>query len=110
MFGNGDTARDYTFVGDIVQGTVAALDHCEGYEIYNLGEEHTTTLKELIEMLGAEMGIEPKIRPEPIQAGDVPITFADVSKARAKIGYQPRTLMPEGIARFVEWFGREGVR
>ena len=110
MFGNGDTARDYTFVEDVVQGTVAALDHCNGYEIYNLGEERTTTLKELIEMLGEAMGIEPKIRPEPNQPGDVPITFADVSKARAMIGYRPSTHMREGIARFVEWFQREGVR
>jgi UDP-glucuronate 4-epimerase len=110
MFGNGETARDYTFVSDIVQGTVAALDHCEGYEIYNLGEEHTTTLTELITMLGEAMGIEPKIKEEPNQPGDVPITFADVSKARAKIGYRPDTSMRDGIAQFVDWFRREGVR
>ncbi len=110
MFGNGQTARDYTFVDDIVQGTVAALDHCEGYEIYNLGEEHTTTLAELIAMLSAAMGVTAKIREEAIQPGDVPITYADVAKARAKIGYRPGTTMREGLARFVEWFGREGVR
>ncbi len=110
MFGNGDTARDYTFVDDIVQGTVAALDHCDGYEIYNLGEHHTTTLRELIEMLGAAMKITPKIREESTQPGDVPITFADVTKAREKIGYRPTTSMREGIERFVEWFQREGVR
>jgi UDP-glucuronate 4-epimerase len=110
MFGNGETARDYTFIDDIVQGTVAALDHCTGYEIYNLGEEHTTTLRELIELLAAAMKIEPIIREEPTQPGDVPITYADVSKARAKIGYRPKTTMPEGIERFVKWFDKDGVR
>jgi UDP-glucuronate 4-epimerase len=110
MFGDGSTARDYTYVGDIVQGTVAALDRCQGYEIYNLGEERTTTLRELIELLGRALGVRPQIRPEPNQPGDVPITFADVSKARAKLGYVPSTPIEEGIARFVEWFQREGVR
>jgi UDP-glucuronate 4-epimerase len=110
MFGNGDTARDYTFIDDIVQGTVAALDHCAGYEIYNLGEEHTTTLRELIDLLAAAMKTEATIREESTQPGDVPITYADVSKARAKIGYRPSTTMREGIERFVKWFDKEGVR
>jgi UDP-glucuronate 4-epimerase len=110
MFGDGSTARDYTYIDDIVRGTVAALDRCEGYEIYNLGEERTTTLRELIELLGRALGVEPRIRPEPNQPGDVPITFADVSKARARLGYQPTTPMEEGVRRFVEWFWREGVR
>lgn len=110
MFGDGSTARDYTYIDDIVRGTVAALDRCEGYEIYNLGEERTTTLRELIELLGRALGVEPRIRPEPNQPGDVPITFADVSKARARLGYQPTTPVEEGVRRFVEWFWREGVR
>lgn len=110
MFGDGTSARDYTFIDDIVKGTVASLDHCQGYEIYNLGEERTTTLRELIDLLAAALGVEAKLRPEPNQPGDVPITFADVSKAKAKLGYAPSTAVREGVARFVEWFRKEGVR
>lgn len=110
MYGDGSSARDYTFVDDIVQGTVAALDHCQGYEIYNLGESRTTRLDALIEMLGRALGVTPRIRREPEQPGDVPITFADVTKARERLGYAPAVEIEEGIARFAAWFGREGVR
>lgn len=110
MFGNGETARDYTFIDDIVQGTVAAVDHCDGYEIYNLGGERSTTLAGLIAMLSEAMGAKAVIQPSPAQPGDVPITCADVSKARAMLGYRPGTTMREGLARFVDWFQREGVR
>lgn len=110
MYGDGSSARDYTYVDDIVQGTVAALDRCQGYEIYNLGESRTTTLRALIEMLADALGVPARVRPEPEQPGDVPITYADVSKARAKLGYEPSVPIEEGIRRFVEWFRREGVR
>jgi UDP-glucuronate 4-epimerase len=110
MFGDGSSARDYTYVDDAVQGTVAALDHCEGYEIYNLGEERTTTLRELIDLLASALGVVPNFRAEPNQPGDVPITYADVSKARDRLGYRPSTVVRDGIGKFVEWFRREGVR
>jgi UDP-glucuronate 4-epimerase len=110
MFGDGASARDYTYVDDIVQGTVAALDRCEGYEVYNLGESQTTRLDTLIQTLAAALGVEPKVKPMPEQPGDVPITFADISKARARLGYAPSVAIPEGVVRFVEWFRREGVR
>lgn len=110
MFGDGSSARDYTFITDIVRGTVAALDRCEGYEIYNLGGERTTGIRSLIEMIARELGVEPRYRPEPAQPGDVPITFADVSRARERLGYSPETPIEEGIRRFIEWFKREGVR
>ncbi len=110
VYGDGSSARDYTYIADIVQGTVAALDHCEGYEIYNLGESHTTRLDALVEKLGRALGMEPRTHREPDQPGDVPITFADITRARSKLGYAPTTLIDEGLARFAEWFHREGVR
>lgn len=110
VYGDGSSARDYTYVDDIVQGTVAALDRCEGYEIYNLGESRTTRLDVLVDTLARALGVTPTIRREPDQPGDVPITFADVSKARERLGYTPSVAIEEGIARFAEWFRREGVR
>lgn len=110
VYGDGSSARDYTFIDDIVQGTVASLDRCEGYEIYNLGESNTVRLDYLVESLGRALGLTPKVRREPEQPGDVPITYADVSHARAKLGYAPRTSIEEGLARFAEWFHREGVK
>jgi UDP-glucuronate 4-epimerase len=110
MFGDGGSARDYTYVDDIVQGTVAALDRCEGYEVYNLGESQTTRLDTLIQTLADALGVEAKVHAMPEQPGDVPITFADISKARARLGYAPSVGIHEGVVRFVEWFRREGVR
>ncbi len=110
VYGDGGTARDYTYVDDVVQGVLAALDRCEGYEIYNLGESQTTRLDALVAKLGAALGRVARVRREPPQPGDVPITFADITKARARLGYDPRTLIDEGLARFAEWFWREGVR
>jgi UDP-glucuronate 4-epimerase len=110
LYGDGGSARDYTYVDDIVQGTVAALDRCEGYEIYNLGESHTTRLDELVDKLSRALGVPAKVRREPEQPGDVPITYADITKARERLGYNPQTLLDEGLARFAEWFHREGVK
>jgi UDP-glucuronate 4-epimerase len=110
VFGDGSSARDYTYVDDIVQGTVAALDHCKGYEIYNLGESRTTRLDELVHKLARALGVEARVRWEPLQPGDVPITYADISKARENLGYDPHTLIDEGLERFAAWFHREGVR
>ncbi len=110
VYGDGGSARDYTYVDDIVQGVVASLDRCEGYEIYNLGESRTTRLDDLVEKLAKALGYEARVRREPEQPGDVPITFADVTKARERLGYAPHTLIDEGLARFAEWFHREGVK
>ncbi len=104
LFGDGHSSRDYTYVDDIVDGTIKALERCEGYEIYNLGESHTTKLIDLVNLLGQTMGIEPKIEWLPDQPGDVPITFADVTKAKERLGYDPSTLVDVGVQRFVEWY------
>lgn len=108
MFGDGSTSRDYTYIDDIVDGVLASLDRCEGYRVYNLGESKTTRLDELIALIGAALGIEPRIERQPLQPGDVTRTFADVGRARAELGYDPQVSMPEGIARFVAWFRAQG--
>jgi UDP-glucuronate 4-epimerase len=104
FFGDGSTRRDYTYVDDIVDGVVRALDRCDGYEIYNLGESQTTALSELVELVGEACGRSPKLERLPMQPGDVLVTYADVAKARARLGYAPSTTVRAGLARFVEWY------
>ena len=104
FFGDGSTRRDYTYVADIVDGVVRSIDRCSGYEIYNLGESATTSLAELVEWIGEACGIEPIIDRQPLQPGDVTITYADVSKARRMLDYDPQTPVKEGLARFVAWY------
>lgn len=106
FFGDGSTRRDYTYVDDIVDGVVAALDRCAGYEIFNLGESATTSLSELVEGLSKAVGVPAVLDRQPNQPGDVPLTCADVSKARALLGYEPRTPVAVGLARYVEWYRR----
>jgi UDP-glucuronate 4-epimerase len=105
VFGDGTTRRDYTYVDDIVAGVRAAMDYeATDYEVFNLGESRTVELRELIGLLERELGREAIIERQPVQPGDVPQTFADISKARRLLGYDPRTPIEEGIRRFVEWF------
>jgi UDP-glucuronate 4-epimerase len=108
FFGDGSTRRDYTYIDDIVDGVLAALDRCEGYEIYNLGESATTSLSELVESIARALGKPAELDRQPLQPGDVPLTCADVSKARAKLGYAPRVPVAEGLRRYVEWYRAEG--
>src|SRR5688572_2898722 len=104
FYGDGTTRRDYTYIDDIAAGVLAALDRCSGYEIYNLGESETTSLSELVEQIGSVCGRAPVLDRQPLQPGDVLITFADVSKARARLGYQPTTPVAEGLRRYVAWY------
>lgn len=104
MFGDGTSRRDYTYYSDIVSGILNAIEHCNGYEIYNLGESQTIELKALIQLIEKALGKKAKIKQYPNQPGDVPITYADVSKAREKIGYKPGVSIEKGIPKFVEWF------
>jgi len=104
VFGDGGMARDYTYITDIVDGVVACTQREFGYEILNLGESQTVTLSHLVELLEAALGKKAVIDRQPIQPGDVPITFADVSKARAKLGYHPQIKVAQGIPLFVDWF------
>ena len=108
FYGDGSTRRDYTYVDDIVQGIegaiayAAACDAC--FEVFNLGESDTVPLVRLVELLSAALGVQPVLDRLPAQPGDVEQTYADVSRARAALGYAPRVRIEEGIPRFVEWF------
>jgi len=103
VFGNGSTARDYTFISDILEGVIACTRKEFGFEIFNLGESQTVTLGQLIELLEKSLGQKAVIDRQMSQPGDVPITFADISKARVKLDYHPRVKIAEGIPLFVDW-------
>lgn len=104
VFGDGSTARDYTFVSDTVDGVIAATKKEFGFEIFNLGESQTISLSRMIELLEIVIGKKAVIDRQPMQPGDVPITFADISKARAKLGYNPQVPFEQGIKLFADWF------
>ncbi|MBI4880104.1 MAG: GDP-mannose 4,6-dehydratase [Planctomycetes bacterium] len=104
FYGDGSSARDYTFITDIVTGVVQALERASGYAIYNLGGSHTVSLRELVDLLQERSGREARLERLPDQPGDVPITCADVSKAERELGYQPRVRIEEGLDRFLAWY------
>lgn len=103
-YGDGSTSRDYTYIDDVIQGVLAALDRTTGYRVYNLGNHRTVTLHTLIESLSAALGVTPKIQEMPMQAGDVPQTWADISRAQAELGYRPTTPFDVGIQKFAAWY------
>ncbi|MBI4715721.1 MAG: GDP-mannose 4,6-dehydratase, partial [Nitrospirae bacterium] len=107
VYGDGSSRRDYTYIDDIVEGVTAALEHRHPYEIVNLGESRTTALAELIAVIEESLGKKAVIERHPVQPGDVPITYADVDKAKRILGYKPATEIREGIQRFVDWYRRE---
>lgn len=108
MFGDGSTSRDYTYIDDIVDGIQKSINHVENnqnvYEILNIGNSSPTSLKEMIETIAKALDVNPKIKELPMQPGDVDRTYADVSKAKEIIGYEPKTNFKEGISNFVEWY------
>jgi UDP-glucuronate 4-epimerase len=105
VFGDGKTRRDYTYIDDIIAGVRAAIDYDKSeYEVVNLGESRTVELSELISLLEKALNKKAIIQRLPDQMGDVPQTFADVTKARQLFGYNPQTPIEDGIIRFVEWY------
>jgi UDP-glucuronate 4-epimerase len=109
FYGTGETRRDYTYVDDIVHGIVCAIDRPSPYALYNLGESRTTTLAELVALLEKHLGRTATLDRQPLQPGDVTETYADISRARADLGYYPKFSMDEGIRRFVAWYrGQHG--
>lgn len=104
MYGDGSSMRDYTYIADIIDGVFKALLKNRGYEIYNLGESRMTRLADLIEMIEKALEKKALIQRLPDQPGDVPITCANISKAKKELGYNPRVDLEEGIARFVKWY------
>jgi len=104
VFGDGSTARDHTFVSDILEGVMACTRKEFGFEVFNLGESQTVKLSELIALIEDALGKKAVIDRQPLQPGDVPITFADISKARRMLGYNPQVKAATGIPLFVDWF------
>src|SRR5207245_6187831 len=111
IFGDGSTGRDYTYVDDIVACVLAAmrLEHTSAdgqapFEVFNLGNSHPVKLSELVDLLEAATGRQAIRQRQPLQPGDVPLTWADVSKAARMLGYRPSTRIEEGLRRFVAWY------
>ena len=104
VFGDGSTARDYTYVTDTVDGIIACIEKAVGFEIFNIGESQTVTLSYLIQLIESALGKTAKIDRFAAQPGDVPLTYADISKARRMLGYNPRISIEEGVPLFVEWY------
>jgi UDP-glucuronate 4-epimerase len=107
VFGDGSTARDYTYISDIVDGVMACVDKTFGFEIFNLGESQTVTLNRLIELIEQSLGKKAVIERHPSQPGDVPLTYADITKSRKQLGYSPKIKIDQGIPLFVEWFRQQ---
>src|SRR5262249_54475652 len=99
-----DSSRDYTYVDDIVSGVIASLDRPRQFAIYNLGNSSPTELNELIELIERAAGRNATRRHLPDQPGDVPITYADISRARRELGFEPKTDLWAGIEKFVRWY------
>lgn len=106
FFGDGSSERDYTYVSDIVQGLMQAMIYVEHhpYDIFNLGESSTVSLARLVQLLEQFTGKSAKLKKLPFQPGDVERTWADISKAKAKLNYSPQVTKEEGLRKFVEWF------
>lgn len=108
MFGDGTTSRDYTYIDDIVSGIYSSINYVlnnkDVYEIVNLGNSSPVSLKEMINTIAEVLNKEPKIKEMPMQQGDVDIAYADISKAKEMLNYDPKTPFKEGIEKFVKWY------
>ncbi len=104
LYGDGSTSRDYTYIADIVEGIECAVNHIKGYQIYNLGESNVITLNQLIKTIEANLDKKAIINRQPMQPGDVIKTYADISKARTEIGYNPKYDFDAGIKEFIKWY------
>jgi UDP-glucuronate 4-epimerase len=111
VFGDGTSKRDYTYVSDIVDGTTQALNYPgSGFEVFNLGYSRPVALEYLIHIIEKSLGKKARIKRLPTQPGDVPITFAEISRAGALLSYQPKITIEEGVPLFVKWYRESGVR
>lgn len=106
QYGDGGSARDYTYVSDIVDGIVRAIDRCSGYHVWNLGGSKTTRLADLVAMIASGLGVEPRVQRLPPQAGDVERTWADIERARRELEWEPEIGLDRGLSLFLEWFAR----
>ncbi len=106
VFNHGNMMRDFTYIDDIVAGVVACIEstNLSKYELFNIGNCHSEKLMHLIEVLGDALGVKPEMEMLPMQPGDVPATYADITSISEKLGFKPTTLIEEGIPKFVEWY------
>ena len=110
VFGDGSTGRDYTYVDDIVDGILRSIDHAPSdpggapFTVFNLGNSHPVKLTELIDLIEQATGRKAVRQQKPMQPGDVPLTWADISKSTRLLGYQPKTELAAGLKRFVSWY------
>jgi len=108
LYGDGSSQRDYTYISDIIEGTISALDKKLDFETINLGGAETMELRRLISLIEENLGKKARVRELPVQPGDVPITCADISKARRLLGYSPKVKIEEGVETFVRWYRNGG--
>ena len=108
LYGDGGSARDYTYASDIVDGIERALDRCSGYLVWNLGGARTTRLDELARLIADGLGVPMRVTHRPAQAGDVERTWADVSRADVELDWRPGVTIERGIELFLSWFRRQG--
>jgi UDP-glucuronate 4-epimerase len=109
LYGDGSSRRDYTHIDDIVSGVLGALAAPPGYRVYNLGESTTTSLSDLVVLIEKACGKAAVRRHKPPQPGDVPVTYADISRAREEIGYDPRVSIERGVTLFVDWYRKQAA-
>ncbi len=107
VYGDGSSRRDYTYIDDLIEGIMAAIRKNSGFEIYNLGESQTTSIRELIQLIEEFLSKKANIKTLDPQPGDVSITYADITKAVRMLGYQPKIKIEEGIKRFVSWYKKK---
>jgi UDP-glucuronate 4-epimerase len=107
LYGDGKTNRDYTYISDIIEGIMSTLNTDFNYEIFNLGNSNPTNLSHLISLIEKNLGKSAKVKYLPEQPGDPSITFADISKSKRMLNYNPKIKIEEGIKRFVECYKNE---
>jgi len=110
VFGDGSSKRDYTFISDIVDGLISAVDLCNEYDIFNLGDSKTISLMEMITTIENHLGKKANLKYMPSQPGDVDITYADISKAQSKLNYSPKVYFEDGIIQFIDWYNSIGQK
>lgn len=104
MFGSGESERDYTYIDDAVEGIVKSMERVYDFETFNIGNSKMVKLQDLVEITAAKLNVKPKIERLSEQLGDVPITCADISKAKMMLGYNPSTPIEQGIEKFIKWY------
>jgi UDP-glucuronate 4-epimerase len=108
VYGDGSAERDFTYIDDILQGVLAAIEYRRSpFEVINLGESRTITINRMIGLLEDALGVKAIVEYHPPQAGDMPLTYANISKAQRLLGYNPTTPIESGIGKFIEWFRQE---